>query len=134
MRTPLQKILAAAGLASIALVTVRGDQTAQPMTGRDPLEVARVLAARYPSQPIMSYIPALSWSGQLRLSQLTSEPQWREKAMKDLEAFTSGQDAGVDRTGSPHEPGRRSRVLSMSPRSLNHEAAAERWREDRARL
>ena len=99
MRTPLQKILAA-GLASIALVTVRADQTAQPMTGREPLEIARILAARYPAQPIMSYIPALSWSGQLRLSQLTTEPQWREKAMKDIEAFTSG------RTPATSEPAR----------------------------
>ena len=91
MRKPLQKILTASALTAMALVTVRGDQTAQPMTGRDPLEVARVLAARYPAQPIMSYIPALSWSGQLRLSQLTKEPQWRDKAMKDIEAFTSGR-------------------------------------------
>ncbi len=28
----------------------------------------------------MSYIPALSWSSQLRLTTLTKEPQWREKA------------------------------------------------------
>ena len=65
------------------------------MTGRDPLEVARVLAARYPAQPIMSYIPALSWSGQLRLSELTKEPQWRAKALKDLEAFTSGRTPAI---------------------------------------
>jgi len=100
MRKPLQQILAAAGLASMVLVTVRGDQAAQSLSGRDPLEVARVLAARYPAQPIMSYIPALSWSGQLRLSQLTKEPQWREKAMKDIEAFTSG------RTPAMTEPAR----------------------------
>ena len=29
----------------------------------EPLAVARILAAKYPAQPIMSYIPALSWSG-----------------------------------------------------------------------
>ena len=74
------------------------------MTGRHPLEVARVLAARYPAQPIMSYIPALSWSGQLRLSQLTKEPQWREKAMKDIETFTSGK------TPAMTEPARLTRL------------------------
>jgi unsaturated rhamnogalacturonyl hydrolase len=56
----------------------------------EPLAVARILAAKYPSQRIMSYIPALSWSSQLRLSELTGEPQWRDKALKDIEAFTSG--------------------------------------------
>ena len=39
----------------------------------------------------MSYIPALSWSSQLRLTTLTKEPQWREKANKDIQAFVSGQ-------------------------------------------
>ena len=45
----------------------------------EPLAVARLLAAKYPAQPVMSYIPALSWSGSLRLSELTGEQQWREK-------------------------------------------------------
>lgn len=43
----------------------------------------------------MSYIPALTWSGQLRLSALTGETQWRDKALKDLEAFTSGRTAAI---------------------------------------
>lgn len=53
----------------------------------DPLAIARILAAKYPAQPIMSYIPALSWSNSLRLSQITGEPQWREKAEKDMQPF-----------------------------------------------
>ena len=61
----------------------------------EPLTIARILAAKYPAQPMMSYIPALSWSGGLRLSALTKEPQWREKAMKDLQAFVSGQTAAI---------------------------------------
>ena len=45
----------------IAFGLVAGGQTTgQPMTGRNPLDIARVLAARYPAQPIMSYIPALA--------------------------------------------------------------------------
>ena len=39
----------------------------------------------------MSYIPALAWAGQLRLSALTGETQWREKALRAVEPFTSGQ-------------------------------------------
>ena len=55
----------------------------------EPLVVARILAAKYPAQPIMSYIPALAWSNGLRLSELTGERQWREKVEQDLEPFTS---------------------------------------------
>lgn len=95
MRSHLQKKLAAAALAATAVAVAGGAQTAQPMTGRDPLEVAKVLAARYPAQPIMSYIPALSWSGQLRLSALTGDAQWREKALNDIRAFTSGRTPAI---------------------------------------
>jgi unsaturated rhamnogalacturonyl hydrolase len=91
MKTGLQKLCAALALASLAVAALPADQTATA----DPLEIARILAARYPAQPIMSYIPALSWSGQLRLSLLTGEPQWREKAMKDIQAFTSGHSPAI---------------------------------------
>lgn len=65
------------------------------MDPAEPLKIARVLAARYPAQPIMSYIPALSWSSSLRLSAMTGEPQWRDKAMKDMQAFISGQTPAI---------------------------------------
>src|SRR5918995_6413077 len=91
MGTGLRKICVALALASLAVAALPADQTATA----DPLEIARILAARYPAQPIMSYIPALSWSGQLRLSLLTGEPQWREKAMKDIHAFTSGHSPAI---------------------------------------
>ena len=57
--------------------------------------MARILAAKYPAQPIMSYIPALSWSSSLRLTALTKEPQWRDKAVKDIQAFVSGQTPSI---------------------------------------
>ena len=58
-------------------------------------EHARLLAGRYPAQPIMSYIPALSWSNSMRLSTLTGEAQWREKAAKDSDAFVSGKTPAI---------------------------------------
>lgn len=65
------------------------------MDPAEPLKIARVLAARYPAQPIMSYIPGLAWSGSIRLSATTGEPQWREKAMKDIDAFISGRTPAI---------------------------------------
>lgn len=83
----LEKLLPT--LALVAFIAPASPRAFQP--GPDPLTVARVLATRYPAQPSMSYIPALAWVGQIRLSHLTGEPQWRDKALKAIAAFTSGQ-------------------------------------------
>ena len=80
------------------LVLVPQCPAAQPVA--EPLAVARILAAKYPAQPIMSYIPALSWSSSLRLSELTGEPKWREKVEKEIEPFTA------DRAKTRAEPRR----------------------------
>jgi unsaturated rhamnogalacturonyl hydrolase len=73
------------------ITATAGTKAFQTPSAAEPLAIARVLAAKYPAQPIMSYIPALSWSGSMRLSAMTKEPQWREKAAKDMQAFLSGQ-------------------------------------------
>lgn len=86
----MQNLLVVVALVAGLLIT----PTVAQVTGMDPaepLKIARVLAARYPAQPIMSYIPALAWSSSIRLSAMTGEPQWREKAAKDMQAFISGQ-------------------------------------------
>jgi unsaturated rhamnogalacturonyl hydrolase len=62
---------------------------------RDPLDIARVLAARYPENVTMSYIPALSWSGALRLTALTGEARWREKAQQQMQPFISGEKPSI---------------------------------------
>lgn len=85
-----QKVL---GVAVVGLALA--PPTAQQPSPADPLELARILAARYPAQPIMSYIPALAWSGQLRLSALTGEARWREKALTDIAALTSERTPAI---------------------------------------
>ena len=57
---------------------------------RPPLDIARMLAARYPASQVMSYIPALSWSGALRLSALTGDRQYRDRAVAQMSPFLSG--------------------------------------------
>jgi len=78
-----------AALLTVGWMTAAAHVTAQAPA--DPLAVARILAAKYPAQPILSYIPALAWSNSMRLSELTAEPQWKEKAARDISAFTSGK-------------------------------------------
>lgn len=57
---------------------------------RPPLEIAKVLAAKYPASPIMSYIPALSWIGALKVSQLTGDPQYRDRVRAQAAPFLTG--------------------------------------------
>jgi hypothetical protein len=59
------------------------------------LEVARVFAARYPEAPSMSYIPALAWSGALRLARFTREPSSAERARREMQPFLSGEKPTV---------------------------------------
>jgi unsaturated rhamnogalacturonyl hydrolase len=81
---------------ALALVAAVG---AHEQSARDPLEVARALAGRYPESAVMSYIPALSWSGALRLSALTGEERWQEKAREQMRPFLSGEKAAL---AEPH--------------------------------
>jgi unsaturated rhamnogalacturonyl hydrolase len=59
------------------------------------LDVARVLAARYPENPSMSYIPAVAWAASLRLAQLAGEEKWKEKPRRDMGVFLSGGKPGI---------------------------------------
>ncbi|MGE0042457.1 MAG: glycoside hydrolase family 88 protein, partial [Vicinamibacterales bacterium] len=58
--------------------------------GRSPLDVARLLAPKYPAQPSISYIPGLAWSGALRLAETTGEARWREKPLADMAPWLNG--------------------------------------------
>jgi rhamnogalacturonyl hydrolase YesR len=93
-------LMALAGVALMTIVATGSAQSTPLPADTAPLAVARILAAKYPAQPIMSYIPALAWSGSLRLSILTGESKWREKADKDLAPFIS------DKTRAMAEPRR----------------------------
>ncbi|MGQ0736947.1 MAG: hypothetical protein ACT4QD_25255 [Acidobacteriota bacterium] len=86
--------------AALALALGAGRPAASALSHRQaadraPLDVARLLAARYPAQPIMSYIPALSWSGSFRLAQLTGEEKWREKPRREMQPFLSGATPAI---------------------------------------
>lgn len=88
-------IPAALSIVIVSGLVAVGQPPPQPMTGRNPLDIARVLAARYPAQPIMSYIPALAWSGSIRLAVLTGESRWREKPRTEMDAFLSGKTPAI---------------------------------------
>ena len=60
-------------------------------TGRDPLPVARVLARRYPGTPSISYIPALAWVHSLRLAELDGDESLRDKVMREVGPWLSGE-------------------------------------------
>ena len=90
----MQNLLLLIALGASAWLAPFAAQTAG-MDPADPLKIARVLAARYPAQPTMSYIPALAWSGSLQLTSLTGEPQWRDKALKEMQPFIAGETPAI---------------------------------------
>jgi rhamnogalacturonyl hydrolase YesR len=84
----------------LAIATGAAAAGAQPPAGaggdtRMPLQVARVLAMRYPETASMSYVPALSWSGTLRLSRLTGDAGLREKVRRELAPFLTGEKPAI---------------------------------------
>ena len=58
---------------------------------RGPLAIARLLAARYPETPGISYIPALSWVNTLRLAKITGDDSLRERVRVQTQPWTSGE-------------------------------------------
>jgi len=59
---------------------------------RPPLDIARLLAARYPERPSMSYIPGAAWMHTLRLARLTGETGWRDKVLSQVQPWLSGEE------------------------------------------
>lgn len=67
----------------------------QPVRDPEPLDLARMLVARYPVEVSIRYIPALIWSGALRLTHLTGESRWSDKARREMEPFVSGRTPSI---------------------------------------
>jgi len=58
---------------------------------RPPLDVARLLARRYPETPAISYIPALSWIGALRLAVIDRDDRLSAKVLDEVAPWTKGE-------------------------------------------
>jgi hypothetical protein len=51
---------------------------------RQPIDIARLLAGRYPAAPAISYIPALAWINTLKLSTLAGDQTLRAKVLAQI--------------------------------------------------
>jgi hypothetical protein len=58
---------------------------------REPLAIARLLAARYPEMPGISYIPALAWAQTLRVAAITGDESLREKVRRQTRPWVAGE-------------------------------------------
>ena len=88
----LATLAAIAATLALGSPSPRALESSQPQSAdRAPLDVARVLAAKYPASPIMSYIPALAWSNAFRLALLTGEEKWKEKPRREIQPFIDGK-------------------------------------------
>ena len=59
---------------------------------RRPLEIARLLAERYPGTPSMNYIPGVAWVQTLRLATLLNDSSLRAKVIRDVQPWLSGEE------------------------------------------
>ena len=66
-------------------------ETIRSRVSRDPLTIARTLAARYPGTPSISYIPAVAWTRTLRLGSITGDASWRAKVDRETSPWRSGE-------------------------------------------
>ena len=82
----MRAVLDRAGDATSPLRAVILDRIA-----RDPLDIARLMARRYPSTPGISYIPALAWVHTLRVAAMDGDASLREKVMTEVRPWLSGE-------------------------------------------
>ena len=84
-RTPddLARVLASIGAPSAKPIALR--------VGRDPVTIAKLLARKYPGEPSISYIPALSWANTVKLAAMTNDGALREKVDEQLRPWLSGE-------------------------------------------
>jgi hypothetical protein len=58
---------------------------------REPLEIAKLLARRYPETPSISYIPATAWTETLHLARVIDDDTLRQKVRGQIQTWTSGE-------------------------------------------
>jgi unsaturated rhamnogalacturonyl hydrolase len=63
--------------------------------GRTPVEIATLLAHRYPASPAVSYIPAVAWSNTLRLAARLGDAGLVENVRNQMAPFLSGETPTV---------------------------------------
>jgi rhamnogalacturonyl hydrolase YesR len=88
----LQKMLSVGGAVSAVHETIGA------RVRRAPVDIARVLAKRYPETPSMSYIPAVSWVNTLQLAAATGDASLRAKVIEHVRPWLSeGRKLAADR-------------------------------------
>lgn len=63
--------------------------TLRARVSRRPLEIARVLAEKYPQTASVSYIPSVAWANTLRLAEITKDATLRRKVMEQTQPWLS---------------------------------------------
>ena len=74
---------------------------------REPLAIATLLARKYPETPLISYIPAISWTQTWRLAPIVKDDSLREKVRQQIQPWMSGEKDAVRRSHPAHRRRRR---------------------------
>ena len=65
--------------------------TLNARASREPLSIARLLAGKYPQNPLVSYIPSVAWANTLRLADVTKDDALRQKVLAETRPWLSGE-------------------------------------------
>ena len=63
--------------------------TLRSRASREPRAIARVLAGKYPQNPLVSYIPSVSWISTLRLAEIAKDDALRQKVLNETRPWLS---------------------------------------------
>jgi unsaturated rhamnogalacturonyl hydrolase len=92
-------VLQAALKAAASLPRSAMRQAVLKRMARSPLDTAAVLAAKYPQSASITYIPAVAWTGALRLAKLKGDDRLREKVRAAAAPYLSASMPSI--SGSP---------------------------------
>jgi unsaturated rhamnogalacturonyl hydrolase len=123
-------LLTAALKAGAALPRSSLRQALLRRTGRSPLDVASVLAEKYPQEPGIAYIPAVAWTSALRLAKLKGDDRLREKVRKAAAPYLSGATPSL--TGEPDTVKLGGHLLFADLAELDNDPAARKLALDAA--
>jgi hypothetical protein len=95
---PTERVSATGTIAALQRLLGAATRSGSPLRAtigarirRTPLEIARLLAKRYPEVPSISYIPSVSWVNTLRLGTMNGDASLKQKVLGQTAPWMSGE-------------------------------------------
>jgi unsaturated rhamnogalacturonyl hydrolase len=91
IRLPVTDAALGSTLTSVKAGRSAVHDTIAARVSRAPLDIAKLLAKRYPEAPSISYIPSVSWVNTLRLAAISGDTAIRQRVLDQTRPWVSGE-------------------------------------------